>query len=163
MENMPPEKICLAAPCPRKKVSQMTISDADEIWILSSMTGKRWPAASFTRSPRSPRSPHCSPSTVACVVVSSVVHPELRNINLHNITHSLISWNPRERMFVVQISLLIVIFISIISQMLSLMQTIKEVNPHPHIASCVNMWSVTFLFLFLFFFSLCHLLNVVHA
>ena len=39
------------------------------------------------------------------------------------------------------------------------MQTIKEVNPHPHIAPRVNMWSVTFLFLFIFSF-LCHLLNV---
>ena len=40
------------------------------------------------------------------------------------------------------------------------MQTIKEVNPHPRIVPCVNMWSVTFLFLFLLFFFLCHLLNV---
>ena len=36
------------------------------------------------------------------------------------------------------------------------MQTIKEVNPHPHIVPCVNMWSVTFSF----FFYLCHVLNV---
>ena len=35
------------------------------------------------------------------------VHPKLCNIDLHNITHSLMSRNPRERMFVVQISLLI--------------------------------------------------------
>ena len=61
-------------------------------------------------------------------------------------------------MFVVQISLFIVTFLSLISQNLSLMQTAKEVNPHPRIAPCVNMWSVTFLFLFFFF--LCHLLNV---
>jgi hypothetical protein len=26
----------------------------------------------------------------------------------------------------------------------SLMQTTQEVNPHPRIAPCVNMWSVTF-------------------
>jgi hypothetical protein len=38
---------------------------------------------------------------------------------------------------------------------LSLMQTTQEINPHPHIAPCVNMWSATFLFFFL-----CHLLNV---
>ena len=89
------------------------------------------------------------------------VHPKLRNINPHIFTYSLISWNPREWMFVVQISLLIVIFLSFISQNLSLMQTIKEVNPHPRIASCVNMWTVTLVFLFLFLFSfLCHLLNV---
>ena len=57
-------------------------------------------------------------------------------------------------MFVVQIvSLLIVTFLSFISQFLSLMQTTKEVNPNPHIAPCVNMWSVTFFFL-------CLLLNV---
>ena len=59
-------------------------------------------------------------------------------------------------MYVVQISLLIVTFISLVSQILSLMQTTEEVNPHPHIAPCVIMRSVT-----LFFFSfLCHLLNV---
>ena len=59
-------------------------------------------------------------------------------------------------MFVVQISLLIVTFLSLVLRIVSLMQTIKEVNPHPCIAPCVNMWSVTFLL----FFFLCHLLNV---
>jgi hypothetical protein len=78
----------------------------------------------------------------------------------HNVTHSLISRNPRERTFIVQISLLIVTFHSFISQDLSLMQTTKEVNPHHRIAPCVHMWSATFLFLFFLFFS-CHLLNVV--
>ena len=87
------------------------------------------------------------------------VHPKLRNSNLHNITHFLISQNPRERMFVVQISLFLVTFLSLMSQILSLMQTIKEVNPHPCIAPSVNMWSVTFLGFLLFLF-LCHLLNV---
>ena len=33
------------------------------------------------------------------------LHPKLYNINPHNVTHSLIPWNPRDRMFVVQISL----------------------------------------------------------
>jgi hypothetical protein len=59
-------------------------------------------------------------------------------------------------MCVVQISLFSVTFLSLISQNLSLTHTTKEVNPHPHIAPCVNMWSVTFLFFFFF----CHLLNV---
>ena len=76
-------------------------------------------------------------------------HPKHHNINLHNVTHSLISRNPREHTFVVQISLLIVTFLSLISQKLSLMQSTKEVNPHPHIAPCVKMWSFTFLFLIL--------------
>jgi hypothetical protein len=71
------------------------------------------------------------------------IHPKVRNINLHNVTHSLVSINPRERMFVVQISLLIVTFLSLIPPNLSLMQTTKE-NSHPHIVPCVNMWSVTF-------------------
>jgi len=42
---------------------------------------------------------------------------------------------------------------------LSSTQTTKEVNPHPHIVPRVNMWSVTFLLVFSFFF-LYHLLNV---
>jgi hypothetical protein len=54
-------------------------------------------------------------------------------------------------MFVVQISPLIVTFLSLISLNLSLMQTIKAVNLRPRIAPCVNMGS------FFFFF---HLLNV---
>jgi hypothetical protein len=56
----------------------------------------------------------------------------------------------------VQISLLIVTFLSLISRNLSLMETTKEVNPHSCIAPCANMWSV----FFFFFFFLCHLLNV---
>ena len=62
------------------------------------------------------------------------IHLKLRNINPHNATHSLISQNPRERMFVVQILLLIVIFLFLISRILSLVQTTQEVNPHPRIA-----------------------------
>ena len=34
------------------------------------------------------------------------VHPKLHNINLHNVTHSLMSRNPREWIFVLQISLI---------------------------------------------------------
>jgi hypothetical protein len=62
-------------------------------------------------------------------------------------------------MCILQISLLNVIFLSLISRILSLMQTTKEVNPHPRIAPCVNMWSVTFLLFFLLFF-LYQLLNL---
>jgi hypothetical protein len=62
-------------------------------------------------------------------------------------------------MFIVQISLLIVTFLFLISRNLWLMQTTQEVNPHPRIAPCVNMWRVTFSF-FVFYFFLCHLLNV---
>ena len=52
-------------------------------------------------------------------------------------------------MFVVQIPLLIVTFLSLISQNLSLMQTIKEDNPHPRIMPCVNIRSAFFFFLHL--------------
>jgi hypothetical protein len=70
---------------------------------------------------------------------SEVVHPKFRNINLHNVIHSRISRNPRERMFVVQISLLIVTFFSLISHNLSLMQTTKEVThilALRHVSTC---------------------------
>ena len=61
-------------------------------------------------------------------------------------------------MFVVQISLLIVTFLSLISQNVSLMQITKEVNPHPCFAPCVNMWSVAFLFFFfLCLLAMCHI------
>ena len=42
-------------------------------------------------------------------------------------------------MFIVQISLLIVTIFSLISQIMSLMQSTKEVNPHPCIAPCQYM------------------------
>ena len=67
-------------------------------------------------------------------------------------------------MFVGQISLFIVTFLSLISQNLLLLQTINEVNPHLCIMSCVNMWSVTLFFFFIFFFFfLCHLLVHVYV
>ena len=47
-------------------------------------------------------------------------------------------------MFVVQISLLVITFISFVSQILPLMQATKEVNPHPRIVPCVDVWSATF-------------------
>ena len=88
------------------------------------------------------------------------IHPKLHDINLHNTTHSLISWNPRERMFVVQISLLIVIFFSLISRVFFIINANHQRSqPTPSHAPHVNTGSVTFLFLFFFFF-LCHLLNV---
>ena len=67
-------------------------------------------------------------------------HLKLRNINPCNVTHFLISRNPRDQMFIVQISLLIVTFLFLMSRILSLLQTIQEVNSHPCIASCVNMY-----------------------
>jgi hypothetical protein len=99
---------------------------------------------------------HCL-ITILCPPI--LLYPKLRNTNLHNVTHSLISRNPREGMDVIQISLHIVTFLSLISQNLSSMQIIKEVNPHPCIAPCVNTWSFTFFFFFFFFF-LYHMLNV---
>ena len=54
------------------------------------------------------------------------VHPKLYNIKPHNVIHSLIVRNHRERLFVVKISLLIVTFFSLISRILSLMQPPKK-------------------------------------
>jgi hypothetical protein len=84
--------------------------------------------------------------SVSCVKwpLDIFIYPKLRNINPHNVTHSLISRNPRARMDVVPISLLIVTFLSLISRIFSLMQSAKEVNPHPRIVPCANMWSVFF-------------------
>jgi hypothetical protein len=62
--------------------------------------------------------------------------------------------SPKERRFLVQISLLIVTFLFLILWVFPLMQTTIEVNPHPRIAPCVKMWGV-----FFFFFFFCHLLN----
>jgi hypothetical protein len=45
-------------------------------------------------------------------IVHIMLHPKLRNVNLHNVTHSSMSGNLREWMFVVQISFLIVTFLS---------------------------------------------------
>ena len=65
------------------------------------------------------------------------IHPKLRNINLHDITHSLISQNPRERMFVVQISLPIVTFRSLISRIFVIDATHQRSQPTPsHCALC---------------------------
>ena len=55
-----------------------------------------------------------------------VVHRNLRNINPHTITHSLISLNPRERMFMVQISLLIVTFLSLIPRVFFFVMNAKK-------------------------------------
>ena len=44
----------------------------------------------------------CYVTVVSFLIIE--VHPKLHNINFHNVTHSLISWNPREHMFIVQIS-----------------------------------------------------------
>ena len=70
------------------------------------------------------------------------VHPKLHNINLHNVTLSLISRNPRERMSAVQNSLLSITFLSLISQNLSLMQTTKEVNLQPCICAVCQWYRI---------------------
>ena len=64
-------------------------------------------------------------------------------------SHSLISQNPKEQILVVQISLLFVTFLSLISRNLSLLQIIKEVNPHPHIAPICQHVECHLLVLFL--------------
>ena len=65
------------------------------------------------------------------------LHPKLRNINLHNINHSLISRNPREQTLVVQLSLLTVTFLSLISQFFVINASHQRSQPIPlHCAMC---------------------------
>ena len=65
-------------------------------------------------------------------------HSKLRDINLHHVTHSLISRNLREQMFIVRISLLIVTFLSFISRSLvTIVKLSEKSNPtHSHCAMC---------------------------
>ena len=67
------------------------------------------------------------------------LHPKLYTINFHNVTLSLISRNPRERMFIVQISFLIVTFLSLTSQNLWLCKPPKN-STHTlalcHVSKC---------------------------
>ena len=68
------------------------------------------------------------------------VHPKLCNINPHNVTQSLISLNPRERMFVIQISLLIVTVLSLISRIFVIYANHQRSQPTPtHCAMCQYM------------------------
>ena len=65
------------------------------------------------------------------------IHPKLRNINPLNVTYSLISRNPWELMFVVQISLLIVTFLSLISRIYVINANRQRSQPTPsHCSIC---------------------------
>ena len=75
--------------------------------------------------------------------LATILHLKLRSINLHNITHSLISRNPREQMFVVQISLLFVTFLSLVSQILSLLQTTIIVKTHTLTSCHLSIYGVS--------------------
>ena len=65
------------------------------------------------------------------------IHPKLHNFNLHYVTRSLISWNPRERMCMVQISLLIVSCLSLISHVFVINANHQRSQPTLlHCATC---------------------------
>jgi hypothetical protein len=65
------------------------------------------------------------------------IHPKPRNINLHNVTHSLISQNLREWMFVVQVSLLIVTCLSLMFMNFVMNANHPRSQPTPsHCAMC---------------------------
>ena len=75
------------------------------------------------------------------------IHAKLRDINLHNVTYSLISRNPKKWMFVVQISLLIVTFLSLVPQ--NFVNNVNYQRSQPTPSHCGRS---------IFFF--CHLLTV---
>ena len=96
---------------------------------------------------------HLRGLAIGCLLVGPTLYTLNSVISTpFNVTHSLLFRNPGGRMFVVQISFLTVIFLSLVSRISSSMQTTKEVNPHPRIAPCVNMWSAIFFFFFFFLF-----------
>ena len=66
-------------------------------------------------------------------------------------------------MFLVQISLLIVTFLSLISWVFPLLQTTMEVNPHPRIVPCVNVWECLFLILIVLLFLMSLFELLVHG
>ena len=68
----------------------------------------------------------------------------VRNINLLTITPSLISQNPRDRMFTVETPLLVVTFPSYVIWVLTLKQTTKELKPHTHTSWCHHFNNVNF-------------------
>ena len=93
------------------------------------------------------------PWVQACLCMGNGSRYTLNSVNPRNVIHSLLSQNHDVRMFVVQISLLLSHF-SPLYHGLPLMHSTKEVNLHPCIAAHVNR------VFFLFFFFLCHLLNL---
>ena len=86
------------------------------------------------------------------------------NINIHINTHSLITRNPRERMFVVQISLLIVMFLSLIPQFF--VTNANHQRSQPTTLHC-TMWRYgechLLIFIPLFFYATCWMLVQAYA
>ena len=72
------------------------------------------------------------------------------NITILNVTTSLISHNPRERMFSLQISLLVVTFPSHISWILTLKCSTKEFKPHVHMHHVVIIVIIVIIAMVLF-------------
>jgi hypothetical protein len=93
------------------------------------------------------------------------LHPKLRNTNLRNVTHSPISRNPRERMLVVQISLLTVIFLFLISRIFVINVNHQRSRPTPlHCAMCQYVDCLLLLLLLLLLLPLveCWCMHMLH-
>ena len=77
------------------------------------------------------------------------IHPKLRMINLHNVTLSPISQNPREQMFVVQISLLIVTSLPYITKFVINVNHQRSQPTPLHCAMCQHVKCLLLLLLLL--------------
>jgi hypothetical protein len=92
------------------------------------------------------------------------LHPELCNINFHNVTHSLVSWNTRKRTFIVQISLLIVTISFPYITKFVINANYWRSQPTPsHCVTCQHVECHLFIFIILLLYAACWMLVHVSA
>jgi hypothetical protein len=118
-----------------------------------------------TTTPPSFHPTRLSSTVFQLITITRHIHPKFRNINPHNVTHPLISPNPRGRMFVAQISLLVVTFLSLLSWNFVINANHWRSQSHAlalrHVSICGVLPSCSCYFSFSFSYATCWML--VHA